>query len=48
MRAIVIVAQKGGAGKTTVSVHLAVAALLAGERVAIIDTDPQTFVDVMG
>lgn len=41
MRTIAIVAQKGGAGKTTVTVHLAVAALLAGERVAIVDTDPQ-------
>jgi chromosome partitioning protein len=41
MRTIAIAAQKGGAGKTTVTVHLAVAAMLAGERVAIIDTDPQ-------
>lgn len=32
---------KGGVGKTTLAVHLAVAALRAGERVAIIDTDPQ-------
>ena len=41
MRTIAVAAQKGGAGKTTVTVHLAVAAMLAGERVAIIDTDPQ-------
>jgi chromosome partitioning protein len=41
VRAIAIVAQKGGAGKTTVSVHLAVAALFAGEKVAILDIDPQ-------
>ncbi len=41
MRTIAIAAQKGGAGKTTVTVHLAVAAMLAGERVAIVDTDPQ-------
>lgn len=32
---------KGGVGKTTLAVHLAVAAVRAGERVAIIDTDPQ-------
>jgi chromosome partitioning protein len=41
MRSIGIIAQKGGAGKTTLTVHLAVAALHAGERVAILDTDPQ-------
>jgi chromosome partitioning protein len=41
MKSIAIVSQKGGAGKTTVCVHLAVAAQLAGHRVAIIDTDPQ-------
>jgi len=41
VRTIAIAAQKGGAGKTTVTVHLAVAAMLAGERVAIVDTDPQ-------
>jgi chromosome partitioning protein len=41
MRSIAIMSQKGGAGKTTACVHLAVAAQLAGHRVAIIDTDPQ-------
>ncbi len=41
MRTIAVAAQKGGAGKTTVTVHIAVAAMLAGERVAIVDTDPQ-------
>ncbi len=41
MTTVAIVAQKGGSGKTTVAVHLAVAAALAGERVAILDTDPQ-------
>jgi chromosome partitioning protein len=41
MRSIAIVSQKGGSGKSTLSVHLAVAALRAGQKVAIIDTDPQ-------
>jgi len=41
MTTIAVVAQKGGSGKTTVAVHLAVAAALAGERVAILDTDLQ-------
>jgi chromosome partitioning protein len=33
--------QKGGAGKTTVAAHFAVACALAGKSVAILDTDPQ-------
>lgn len=41
MKSIAVVSQKGGAGKTTIVVHLAVAAQLAGHRVAIVDTDPQ-------
>jgi chromosome partitioning protein len=41
MRTIAIVSQKGGAGKTTIAVHLAVAAQRAGKTVAIIDLDPQ-------
>ncbi len=41
MVAIAIVSQKGGAGKSTLAVHLAVAATLAGQKVAILDTDPQ-------
>ena len=38
---IVLAQQKGGAAKTTLCVHLAVAAEQAGLRTAIIDTDPQ-------
>ena len=41
MRRIVLVQQKGGAAKTTLCVHLAVAAEQAGFKTAIIDTDPQ-------
>jgi len=33
--------QKGGAGKTTVAAHVAVACALAGRSVALLDTDPQ-------
>jgi chromosome partitioning protein len=41
MRKIVLVQQKGGAAKTTLCVHLAVAAEHDGLKTAIIDTDPQ-------
>lgn len=41
MKALGIIAQKGGAGKTTLSVHLSVRAGLAGLRVLLVDTDPQ-------
>jgi chromosome partitioning protein len=40
MRTIAIISQKGRAGKTTLSVHRATAALW-GHRAAIIDLDPQ-------
>ncbi len=41
MKLIVFLAQKGGSGKTTLAVHLAVCAEEYGERVFIVDTDPQ-------
>ena len=41
-KVLAILSEKGGAGKTTVTVHLAVAAKLAGLDVAILDLDPQS------
>jgi len=41
MQVIAMAARKGGCGKTTLTTHLAVAALQAGSRVKIIDLDPQ-------
>lgn len=41
MRTMAFVNQKGGAGKSTLSACLAVAAKEAGERVFLIDMDPQ-------
>lgn len=40
-KVIVVAQQKGGAGKTTLVVNLAVALAQEGARVAILDTDPQ-------
>jgi chromosome partitioning protein len=40
-RTITIAQQKGGSGKTTLAVTLATALLARGQRVALLDTDPQ-------
>jgi len=41
MRTISIISQKGGAGKTTLAIHLAAEAAKSGLSVLILDTDPQ-------
>jgi len=41
MKIVAVIAQKGGVGKTTAAIELAVAAHLAGLAVGIIDLDPQ-------
>lgn len=41
MKIISFLSQKGGAGKTTLAIHLAVSAELAGRTTVIIDLDPQ-------
>jgi chromosome partitioning protein len=38
---VVLLGMKGGTGKSTVAIHLAVAAYQAGRRVTLLDTDPQ-------
>jgi chromosome partitioning protein len=41
MQTIALVTQKGGSGKSTLAIGLALAATEDGQRVRLIDTDPQ-------
>ncbi|MEO0374164.1 MAG: ParA family partition ATPase [Cyanobacteria bacterium P01_A01_bin.17] len=41
MKKLAVLSQKGGAGKTTLALHIAVAAELDGSSTAIVDLDPQ-------
>lgn len=48
MKTVAVVSQKGGAGKTTLSTELAVAAVRAGYRTVVLDLDPQASAGVWG
>lgn len=41
MRTVTLLSQKGGSGKTTLSINLAIAGTLKGKSVVVIDLDPQ-------
>lgn len=41
MKTLAIIAQKGGSGKTTLAVHIAVCAAMNKSKAALIDLDPQ-------
>lgn len=48
MKIVAVISQKGGAGKTTLAVHLAAAAHQAGYGTAILDMDPQATAETWG
>ncbi len=48
MKTIALVTQKGGAGKSTLASSLAVAAHESGERVCLVDLDPQATLTTWG
>lgn len=48
MKTLAILSQKGGTGKTTLALHLAVAAERAGYPVAVLDLDPQSSATAWG
>ncbi len=48
MKIIAVISQKGGAGKTTLALHLAVAGHLAGYDTGLIDVDPQGTAETWG
>ena len=48
MKTIAIVSRKGGAGKTTIALHLAVACQALGLSVAVFDLDPQASAALWG
>jgi chromosome partitioning protein len=41
MQTLAFFSQKGGSGKTTLAIHAAVVAQESGQRVVLIDCDPQ-------
>jgi chromosome partitioning protein len=48
MRSLAFLSQKGGSGKTTLAVHIAVAASKGRQKAILIDTDPQASASVWG